>query len=100
MSKDVEKLQLLNTKFIDIQGIRDKIISEATDIASVLKKDLQAKKAASPEVMEKNLKSLSSFLENFSRMIQNLSGKVAELTANVDEVKNKLNKVQSVANSM
>lgn len=100
MSKDQEKLNDLNTKFKDIKGIREKIISEAGDIAVVLKKDLNQKKAASPEVMNKNLKSLSSFLENFSRMIQNLSSKVAELNKNVNDVKGKLDQVQGTIKSL
>ncbi len=100
MSKDPDKMNSLITKFVDIKAIREKIIVEAGEIGAVLKKDLAQKKAASPEVMNKNLKSLSSFLENFSRMIQNLSSKITGLTSEIEIVKGNLDKTSAGLLSM
>ena len=95
MNKEDEKMKTLNKKFTDIKGIREKIIGEASGIEKKKKKDLSQKKAVSPQVMQKNLKSISSFLENFTRMIQNLNGKVETLVGEVDKIKSNLGKIES-----
>jgi len=90
-----EKIAELEVKFEDIKGLRDKIIGESTEIGNTLKNHLQQKKAASPEALTKNIKSISSFLENFSKMMTNLSTKVGTLANQIDGIKEKLNTVQS-----
>ena len=99
-SAEDEKLVQLDSKFADIKTIRDRIINDSVEVANVLKAHLARKKAASPESMTKNLKSISSFLENFSKMMQNLSQKVGSLSTQVNTIKSNLDKVNSTVKSL
>ena len=97
MTKEEEKLNELGSKFIDITALRDKIIGESTEIANILKKNLAQRKAMSPEMLTKNIKSISSFLENFNRMIVGLSTKLGSLGAQLNKTKEMADQIISSA---
>ncbi len=92
---DDEKLNNLNVKFEDIKNLKEHIIGESGGIALMLKNMLDQKKAVSPEGMTKNLKSISSFLENFMRMVQSLSAKIASLTDQMNKIRESVSKIHS-----
>lgn len=100
LGKDDEKLEGLNGKFQDIKAIRDKIIAESTDIANVLKKTLAQKKAMSPDTLTKNIKSISSFLDNFNRMIVNLSTKLSSLSTQLQKTRQMGEQIVAVAKTL
>ncbi len=94
-ASDDEKFASLNTKFEDIKKLKEHIVGETGGIAVLLKNVLDQKKAVSPEGMTKNLKSISSFLENFMRMVQSLSAKIASLTDQMNKIKDSVSQIQS-----
>ena len=99
MGKDEERLEGLNNKFEDIKTIRDRIIAESTDVANALKKTHAQRKMLSPEGMVKNLKSISSFLDNFGRMMSSLSQKVEALALDTYKIDEKAKQINKVINS-
>ena len=98
--KEEDKMKDLSVKFQDITVMRDRILGDSTQISNDLKKMLQLRKAASPEALEKNIKSISSFLENFNRMIENLSVKLGSLAGQIDGIKSNIEKITSTAKSI
>ena len=99
-SKEQEKMVDLETKFKDISVMRDRILGDSTQISNDLKKMLKMRKAASPEALEKSIKSISSFLENFNRMIENLSSKLGSLAGQVDKIKMNIEQITSTAKTI
>ena len=97
---DTDKLNFLDTKFADIKALREKVIEESTDIGNVLKQYYAQRKAASPEILVKNVKSISSFLENFSRMMQNLNTKLSSITEDINKIKSNLDAINAAAISI
>ncbi|MGQ4874577.1 MAG: hypothetical protein ACP6IY_10965 [Promethearchaeia archaeon] len=97
---DDDKMAILNNKFNDIKGLRDRVISDTNDIANILKKQLAARKALSPDVMVKNFKSITSFLDNFSKMMVNLSSKIGTLSNQIKGISDKLNTIQTTLKSI
>jgi hypothetical protein len=93
ISKEQEKMQTLMVKFTDIQTMRDRILGDSTTISNDLKKMLAIRKATSPEVLMKNIRSISSFLENFNRMIENLGTKLGSLAGQIDKIRNDTEKI-------
>ena len=100
LGKDEQRLQNLEQKFTDIKAIRERIIAESTDISNVLKNQLARKKAMSPDVLTKNIKSISSFLDNFNRMIMNLSTKLGSLTQQLQKTKQMGDQITAVTKSL
>ncbi len=98
-SKEQEKMVELETKFQDIATMRDRILGDSTQISNDLKKMLKIRKVASPEALEKNIKSISSFLENFNRMIENLSTKLGSLAGQIDKIKMNIEQITATAKS-
>ncbi|MHA1293212.1 MAG: hypothetical protein ACTSQJ_11160 [Promethearchaeota archaeon] len=97
MSKNEEKINMLTEKFSNIKAIRERIIGDASNIGQSLKQYLAQRKALSPEGMVKNIKSITSFLENFARMMQNLGSKLNTLTGALKKIKDNLDKIQMSA---
>ena len=100
LGKDEEKLTNLEGKFQDIKAIRDKIIAESTDISNVLKKNLAQRKAMSPEILTNNIKSISSFLDNFNRMIVGLGTKLASLGTQLQKTKEMGDQITQIAKTL
>ena len=99
MGKEEERLEGLNNKFADIKTIRERIIGEATEISNALKKNQAQRKLLSPDGMVKNLKSISSFLDNFSRMMGSLSQKVETLGLDTYKIVEKAKTINQVLKS-
>ncbi|MGV9172289.1 MAG: hypothetical protein ACOC44_00805 [Promethearchaeia archaeon] len=98
--KDQEKIDALNNKFSDIKAIREKILGQSGEVATKLKNYYKQRKAVSPEKMTQNLKSISSFLENFTRMVKNINSKVDAITEQIKDVDEKQKKIKSITNSL
>lgn len=95
-----EKMATLEKKFGDIKGIRKKILGEAGDVAGSLKEYYKQRSAVSPDKMNQNLKSISSFLENFTRMMKNISSKIDSISQAINEINEKQEQIGSAAKSL
>jgi len=104
MSKKIaaeqERLNKIGTKFTDIKAMRERIIGDSTIIGGDLKKMLTQRKAMSPETMTKNIKSISSFLDNFNRMVASLGTKLDSLATQLNEVNEKTKKIAETTKSI
>lgn len=98
--KENEKIAALETKFSDIKAIREKILGDAAYTGKLLKQMYSQRKALSPEGMVKNIKSISSFLENFTRMISSMGTKLNTLSESVETLKNNMEKIEAASKSL